>query len=34
MVGVNDIRQITEVFCGSLVSDFLPIQVISNGKTP
>ena len=26
--GVNDKRQITAVFCGSLTGDFLPIQVI------
>ena len=33
MVGVNDKRQITAVFCGSLVGDFLPIQLIYKGKT-
>ena len=32
-VGVNK-RLITDVFCGSLVGDFLPIQVIYKGKTP
>ena len=31
--GVNDKRQITAVFCGSLTGDFLPIQVIYKGKT-
>lgn len=31
--GVNDKRQITAVFCGSLVGDFLPIQLIYKGKT-
>ena len=34
MVGVNDKRQINAVFfCGSLVGDFLPIQLIYKGKT-
>ena len=33
MVGVNDKRQITAVFCGSLTGDFPPIQVIYKGKT-
>ena len=33
-VGVNDKRLITAVFCGSLVGDFLPVQVIYQGKTP
>ena len=33
-VGVNDKRLITAIFCGSLVGDFLPIQVIYKGKTP
>lgn len=32
-VAVNDKRLITAVFCGSLVGDFLPIQVIYQGKT-
>lgn len=31
--GLNDKRQITCVFCVSLFSDFLPIQVIYGGKT-
>lgn len=31
--GVNDKRQITAVFCGSLTGDFLPIQLIYKGKT-
>lgn len=34
MVGVNDKRQITAVFCGSMVGDFLPVQLIYKGKTP
>ena len=34
VVGVNDKCLITVVFCGSLVGDFLPIQVIYKGKTP
>ena len=33
-VGVNDKRLIRAVFCGSLVGDFLPVQVIYHGKTP
>lgn len=33
MVGVNDKRQITAVFCGTLLGDFLPIQLIYKGKT-
>ena len=31
--GAGDKRLITAVFCGSLVGDFLPIQVIYQGKT-
>ncbi len=31
--GVNDKRQITAVFCGSLIGEFLPIQIIYKGKT-
>ena len=31
--GVNDKRQITAVFCCSLVGDFLPVQIIYAGKT-
>ena len=34
IVGISDKRQITAVFCGNLVGDFLPIQVIYKGKTP
>ena len=34
MVGVNDKRQITAVFCGNLLGDFLPVQLIYKGKTP
>ena len=34
LIGVNDKRQITAVFCGSLSGDFLPLQVIYQGKTP
>ena len=32
MVGQNDKRQITAVFCVSLQGDFLPVQVIYKGK--
>ena len=34
VIGVNDKRQITAVFCGSLVGDLLPVQVIYKRKTP
>ena len=34
LVGVNDKRQITAVLCGSLLGDFLPLQLIYKGKTP
>lgn len=34
MVGMNDKRQITAVICGSMVGDFLPVQLIYKGKTP
>ena len=34
VAGANDKRAITAVFCGSLVGDFLRIQVIYKGKTP
>ena len=34
MVGVNDKRQITAIFCGNAEGDFLPIQLIYTGKTP
>lgn len=34
MVGVNDKCQITAVFCGTLMGDFLPLQVIYKGTTP
>ena len=33
LVGENDKRLITAVFCGSLVGDFLPLQIIYAGKT-
>ena len=33
MIGTSDKRQITAVFCGTLVGDFLPIQLIYKGKT-
>ena len=33
ITGVNDKKQITAVFCGSLSGDFLPIQLIYQGKT-
>ena len=32
-IGANDKRLITAIFCGSLTGDFLPIQVIYQGKT-
>ena len=33
VAGINDKRLITAVFCGSLTGDFLPVQVIYQGKT-
>ena len=33
MVGVNDKRQITAVFCGTMLGEFLPVQLIYQGKT-
>ena len=33
LAGLNDKRQITVVFCASLTSEFLPVQVIYLGKT-
>ena len=33
MKGVDDKRQITAVFCGTLTGDFLPVQLIYKGKT-
>ena len=33
MVGVSDKRQITAIFCGTILGDFLPIQLIYKGKT-
>ena len=33
VIGANDKRQITAVFCGSMVGDFLPLQLIYGGKT-
>ena len=33
MIGVNDKRQITAVFCGTLAGDFLPVQLVYKGKT-
>ena len=33
MIGVGDKRQITAVFCGTLVGDFLPLQLIYAGTT-
>ena len=32
MVGINDKRQITAVFCGTMLGEFLPIQLIYQGK--
>ena len=34
IVGVNDKQQKTAVFCGTLTGDFLPIQLIYQGKSP
>ena len=31
--GLNDKRQITPVFCGMLIGEFMPIQLIYGGKT-
>lgn len=33
MIGVNDKRQITAIFCGTLTGDFLPVQLVYKGKT-
>ena len=33
LVGLQDKRQITAVLCGSVVGDFLPVQLIYKGKT-
>ena len=33
IVGIDDKRQFTAVFCGSLDGDILPLQVIYQGKT-
>ena len=33
MVGVNDKRQITAIFCGTMLGDFLPLQLVYKGKT-
>ena len=33
MVGVNNKRQITAVFCGTMLGEFLPVQLIYQGKT-
>ena len=33
MIGVGDKRQITAVFCGTLIGDFLPLQLIHAGTT-
>ena len=32
--GANNKQQITAVFCGSMTGEFLPLQVIYQGKTP
>ena len=34
IIGVNDKRQITAMFCGTLSGDFLPIQLIYQGNSP
>ena len=33
VAGIKDKRLITAVFCGSLTSDFLPMQIVYKGKT-
>ena len=33
LVGLNDKRKITAVFCGNILGAFLPIEVIYQGKT-
>jgi hypothetical protein len=33
VAGASDKRLITAVFCGSATGDFLPVQVIYQGKT-
>ena len=33
MIGVNDKHQITAVFCGNALRDFLPLQLIYKGKS-
>ena len=33
IVGISDKLQYTALFCGTLASDFLPLQVIYQGKT-
>ena len=34
MSGVGDKRQITAIYCGTILGDFLPLQLIYQGKTP
>ena len=33
MLGANDKRQITALFCDTMVWDFLPLQIVYKGKT-
>ena len=33
IVGVNDKRQITAVICGTILGEFLPVQLIYQGKS-
>ena len=33
LIGLQDKRQIITVFCGTLVGDFLPVQLVYKGKT-
>ncbi|SMN02226.1 hypothetical protein SPONN_625 [uncultured Candidatus Thioglobus sp.] len=33
IIGIDDKRQITAVFCGTLAGEFLPLQLIYQGKT-
>jgi len=33
LIGLSDKRQITAVSCGNLMGEFLPVQLIYQGKT-
>ena len=32
-IGLHYKRQVTAIFCGTLVGDFLPVQLVYKGKT-